>query len=148
MKVHRYTDEGVPQTEENRELAEHALCPSPLPFPEPVGVLGHRVNYFTASSAEEVGVKSDHQNRLLYAKYYAFFPISTALVSCRWPAELTLIDSDAEHHLGISFIGFNEQRSAVGWQHVVVIHSSKQYSRWRHCRQTHGARTSGIAGAE
>lgn len=100
--------------QENQELAKRLLCPRPLPFPEPVGALGHGVDYFTAGSAEKVGVKSEHQNRLFYAEHHVFFPISVALVARRRSAELTLIDNDAEHHLGIPFTGFNKQRSAVG----------------------------------
>lgn len=89
-----------------------------LPFPEPVGSMGHQGDYFKDGTAEEVDVKSDHQNRLFYVEYHVFSPISMTLVTCRWSAELMHVGSDAEHHLGIKFIVFNKQRRAVGWQQV------------------------------
>lgn len=89
-----------------------------LPFPEPVGSMGHQGDYFKDCTAEEVDVKSDHQNRLFYVEYHVFSPISMTLVTCRWSAELMHVGSDAEHHLGIKFIVFNKQRRAVGWQQV------------------------------
>lgn len=89
-----------------------------LPFPEPAGTMGHGGDYFKACTAEEVDLKSDHHNRLFYVEYHVFSPISMALVVCRWSAELMHVGSDAEHHFGIKFMGFNKQRSAEGWQQV------------------------------
>lgn len=78
-------------------------------------------------------------------EYQVFSPIPTAPAACGWSAELMHPGSDAEHHFGIGFMGFNKQSSAVDWQQVQY-----QYTAANDIAGgvivAHGTRASGITG--
>lgn len=80
-------------------------------FAEPAGT-AHGRGYFIAWTAEEIHVKSDHQNRLLYVEHHVLSPISMPSVVTE---PQLLVDSqessctDAEHHFGIRFIGLTSR---------------------------------------
>lgn len=78
-------------------------------------------------------------------EYQVFSPIPTAPAACGWSAELMHPGSDAEHHFGIGFMGFNKQSSAVDWHQVRY-----QYTAANDIAGgvivAHGTRASGITG--
>lgn len=89
-------------------------------LPEPAGT-AHGGGYFKAWTAEQIHVKSDHQNRLLYVEYHVLSPVSMPLVVTepRLPVDSQESScTDAEHHCGIRFVGFNKQKVVVSWQQV------------------------------